>query len=67
MENTTQRIFEDNGYRFCEYIRDGVLHTLEINYDVNFDWLFKMKIGGQTEYFYAGEKYREIVLDKYGN
>lgn len=60
--NTTQRQFADNGYCFYEFIRDGVLHTLEINHAVNFNWLFTMKINGRTEYIYAGEKFREIVL-----
>ena len=63
--NTTQRQFADNGYCFYEFIRDGVLHTLEINHAVNFNWLFTMKINGRTEYIYAGEKFREIVLARY--
>ena len=64
--NTTQSRFADDGYRFYEFIRDGILHTLEINHAVNFDWLFTMKIIGKTEYIYAGEKFREIVLERYG-
>lgn len=64
--NTTQSRFADDGYRFYEFIRDGILHTLEINHVVNFDWLFTMKINGKTEYIYAGEKFREIVLERYG-
>ena len=64
--NTTQSRFADDGYRFYEFIRDGILHTLEINHAVNFDWLFTMKINGKTEYIYAGEKFREIVLERYG-
>lgn len=59
--NTTQSRFADDGYRFYEFIRDGILHTLEINHAVNFDWLFTMKINGKIEYIYAGEKFKEIV------
>ena len=64
--NTTQSRFTDDGYRFYEFIRDGILHTMEINKEVNFNWLFTMKINGKTEYIYAGEKFREILLDRYG-
>lgn len=64
--NTTQSNFADDGYRFYEFIRDGVLHTMEINCAVNFKWLFTMKINEKTEYIYAGEKFKEIVLERYG-
>lgn len=63
--NTTQTRFAEDGYRFYDFIRDGILHTREMNYKVNFDWLFSMKTNGRVEYFYAGEKFREIVLEKY--
>lgn len=65
--NTTQTRFANDGYRFYEFIQDGILHTLEINRAINFNWLFTMKINGKTDYFYAGEKFKEIVLDKYGH
>lgn len=64
--NTTQSRFADDGYRFYEFIWDGILHTLEINHAVNFKWLFTVKIDGKTEYIYAGEKFKEIVLERYG-
>lgn len=63
--NTTQRGFADDGYRFYEFLRGGILHTMEINYAVNFKWLFTIKNNGKTEYIYAGEKFREIVLERY--
>lgn len=65
MLNTTQSRFADDGYRFYEFIRDGVLHTLEINHAVNFNWLFTMKVDKKTDYFYAGEKFKELVLKRY--
>lgn len=64
--NTTQTRFAEDGYRFYEFIRDGILHTMELNHAVNYEWLFTMKINSKTEYFYAGEKFREIVLERYG-
>lgn len=64
--NTTQSRFAGDGYHFYEFIRGGILHSMEINHDVNFKWLFTMKTDEKTEYFYAGEKFRELVLDRYG-
>ena len=38
---------------------------MKISYAVNFKWLFTMKEDGKTGYLYAGEKFREIVLERY--
>ncbi len=65
--NHTQLGFAFDGYRFYDYIRDGILHTVEINRDVNFNWIFRIKTGGETEYVYAGEKFRSIILASYGS
>lgn len=62
---STQRRFAEDGYRFYEFIQEGILHTMEINYAVNFKWLFTMQINGKTDYVHAGEKFKEIVLDRY--
>lgn len=64
--NKTQTRFANNGYRFYDFIRNGILHTREINYKVNFDWIFTMKNNGKINYFYSGEKFRDLVLEKYG-
>lgn len=64
--NTTQTRFADDGYYFYDFIMDGILYTREINHKVNFDWLFTMQNNGKTDYFYAGEKFRDLVLEKYG-
>lgn len=64
--NRTQTGFADDGYRFYDFIRDGILHSIEINKVVNFDWFFSMQINGKREYFVAGKKYRELMLDRYG-
>ena len=41
--NTTQTRFADDGYRFYDFISDGILHTKEIYHKVNFEWLFQAK------------------------
>lgn len=65
--NTTQREFAYDGYCFYDFIQGGILHTLEINRKVNFGWLFGVKTGGRKEYIYAGEKFKEIALERYKN
>ena len=64
--NSTQSRFAEDGYRFYDFISDGILHTKDINRKINCDWLFTMTINKKTEYFYAREKFREMVLDRYG-
>lgn len=60
--NRTQREFADDGSQFYHFLRSGVLYTMEINREVNFNWIFTMKINGKTEYLRSGEKFRELVL-----
>ena len=64
--NSTQSRFAEDGYRFYDFISEGILHTKDINRKINSDWLFTMTINKKTEYFYAREKFREMVLDRYG-
>ena len=64
--NRTQSNFADDGYNFYRYIREGILHTIELNQFVNFDWFFTMTENGKTEYFFPAEKYREIVMERFG-
>ena len=64
--NSTQSRFAEDGYRFYDFISEGILHTKDINRKINYDWLFTMTINKKTDYFYAREKFRELVLDRYG-
>ena len=64
--NSTQSRFAEDGYRFYDFISDGILHTKDINRKINCDWLFTMTINKKTDYFYACEKFRELVLERYG-
>ena len=64
--NHTQRSFAWDGYRFYDYIQDNILHTIQINRDVNFDWIFSRKTDAGTEYFSSGELFRELVTTRYG-
>ena len=64
--NSTQSRFAEDGYRFYDFISEGILHTKDINRKINCDWLFTMTINKKTDYFYACEKFRELVLERYG-
>ena len=46
--NHTQAVYLLDGYRLGDYIRDGILHTVELNNDINRKWLFTQKIDGKT-------------------
>lgn len=63
--NRTQLAFAWDGDRFYDYIENNVLQTYKINYDVNFNWLFTQKINGETVYFYSGERFQELVCERY--
>lgn len=64
--NYTQRTFAEDGYCFYNFIEKGILKTMEINQKVNFQWIFSRKEGKQTDYFYSGEKFEEVLIAKYG-
>lgn len=63
--NHTQLTFADDGYRFFDFIENNVLQTRKINKKVNFDWIFTEKIGGKTDYFYSGEKFEQLLKERY--
>lgn len=63
--NKTQLDFTWDGKRFYRYIENGVLKTREINKDVNTDWFFTQKIDGKTEYFFAKDRFRQLLLERY--
>lgn len=65
--NYTQRTFAEDGYYFYDFIEEGILKTIEINQRVNFKWLFSKKEGKQTDYFYSGEKFEKVLIDRYGS
>lgn len=64
--NTTQRTFLDDGNYLYDFIQDGILHTREVNYKVNFKYLTTVNVDGKKDYHYPGEVFRDIVLKRYG-
>lgn len=63
--NHTQLTFADDGYRFFDFIENNVLQTRTINKKVNFDWIFTEKKDGKTDYFYSGEKFEQLLKERY--
>ncbi|MBO4938289.1 MAG: hypothetical protein J6C98_04720 [Oscillospiraceae bacterium] len=65
--NRNQTAFTEDGYRFYDFIENGILKTFEINRKMNFDWIVTQKVNGKTEYFMPGKKFRELLLRRYSN
>lgn len=65
--NHTQRSFADDGYRFYDFIENNILKSRELNKKVNTEWLFRQNINGKTEWFYAADKFRELLINMYEN
>ncbi len=64
--NRTQLTFLEDGYALEEYLKNNVLQTIELNKELNFQWLFTRKIDKKTEYFYSGELFRKLVIKRFG-
>ena len=54
-----------DGYRFYEYIRDGILHTKEINRDVNY-YPFSTKESGKEEWHIPYKYFAEAIKQQFG-
>lgn len=65
--NRTQSDFAFDGYRFYDYIENGILKTRQINEEVNTNWLVTQKINEKTTCFYPKERFRELLWERYGN
>ncbi len=64
--NHTQTDYLLDGYRLGYYIRDGILHTVELNSEINRKWLFTQKINGKSEYIYPAERFEQLLCERYG-
>lgn len=54
-----------DGYRFYDYIRDGILHTKEINREVN-KLAFPWKINGKKEWIVPYQLFEEKIKKAFG-
>lgn len=65
--NHTQLYFADDGYRFYDFIENGILNTRKINKTINTNWPFVQKINGQKDYFFAADKFKELLTKELRN
>lgn len=64
--NRTQHDWAQDGYRFYEFIKDGILHGKEINRQINRNWVFTRKVNGKTDYILPAEEFEKIIKEKFG-
>lgn len=63
--NHTQSDYLWNGDRLWDYIRGGILRSLDLNWDVNWKWLFGYMIDGKKEYYPAAEQFEKLLRERY--
>ena len=59
--------FAYDGYHFYDYIEDGILKTLQINYDANFDNLTTAVVDGKKDYVFPGKHFKKLIIEHYSN
>ena len=64
--NKTQRDWAKDGYRFYEFIENGILQSKKINRKINRDWIFSRKVNGKTEYINSAEEFERIIKNVFG-
>ncbi len=63
--NRTEMSYLDYGYRLYEFIKNGTLHTVELNKDINRNWLFGIKKDGKKDYVYGAEEFERLMKERY--
>ncbi len=63
--NRTQSDVLWDGDRLWDFVKGGILHTVELNRFINRKWLFTQKVDGKTEYFHPAERFRELLMERY--
>ncbi len=64
--NRTQLSFADDGYRFYDFIENGILQSFKINRAVA-EYIMTAKINGKSEYIVPKEYFRSTILQKFGD
>lgn len=62
--NHTQTDYLLDGYRLGDFIKDGILHTIELNNEINRKWLFTQKFDGKTEYIYLAKRFEQLMYER---
>ncbi len=65
--NRTEIDFLWSGDRLYKYISDNILHSRQLNNDVNRDYLVTIKINGKTDYVFPAEYFKKLLIERYSN
>ena len=63
--NAVQTRWAWDGYRFYDYIQDGILHTRRINREVN-EMPVTRKVNGKEEWFVPYELFSQTIKKRFG-
>lgn len=62
--NSVLRQWAFDGYRFCDYISNGILHTRQINRDVN-EMPATVTIDGKKEYIIPYKYFAQTIKERF--
>ena len=57
--------FAIDGYRFYDYLKDGILNTIKINDDANFNNLTTADVDGKKDYVFPGKYFKQMIMNHY--
>ncbi len=63
--NRNQAYYLADGDRLYDFITNGMIMTMEVNHNINFDYIQTMKIDGKTQSIYSAKRFKELVVAKY--
>lgn len=59
--------FALDGYRFYDFIENGILKTVEINKQANFNFVVSDTIDGKKDYIFPGKRFKTLLVERYMN
>ena len=62
--NSTLSYFLEDGYRLADYIKNGIMHSKDLNRDIN-RYPVTKKVNGKAEYILPGEEFRRLLTEHY--
>lgn len=63
--NSFQNVYLEDGYRLCDFIEGGILKTIELNREINKEYVVRYKIDGRTEYYHPAERFENLLIQYY--
>ncbi|MGP1438974.1 MAG: DUF6933 domain-containing protein [Treponema sp.] len=63
--NMNEERFLYGGNRLYDYIEGGILHSIKLNKDYNFDYYTTVKIYGKAEYILPAKEFKRVLKERY--